>query len=137
MSHLFGGHVPLWVKATVVSVAGVLVSGIPMSACGTRLAGAVSCQQALEDGIYDTPMKVYGTVSEFDNVELYTFILTSGGRQLTVHFQNMIEDNGQRLTDLTVDNVENGNRVIVTGALKSAGKYRTQNSFWAFRIDNY
>jgi len=137
MCHWFGRRVPLGVKAIVISVAGVLVSGMSLGACGTHLAGAVSCRQALENGIYDTQVKVYGTVSKLGYLGVDGFLLTSDGRELTVYYGSMYKDNGESLPDVSVDGIQNGDRVVVTGELKSAGKYTVQNSFWSYRIDKY
>jgi len=119
-----------------VSVA-VLAIAVSSVACGAKLAGAVTCRQALENGIYDTEMKVYGTVSRLDDLGVFAFLLTSDGRELLVFYGSMVKDNGESLPDVSVANIQNGDRVIVAGELKSAGRYRTQNSFWSYRIDKY
>jgi len=137
MCHWFVRRVPLWVKTIVISVAGVFVSGILLGACGTQLAGAVSCRQALDNGIYDTQMRVYGTVSKLGYLGVDGFLLTSDSRELTVYYGSMYKDNGGSLPSVNVDGLQNGDRVIVTGELKSAGKFTVQNSFWSYRIDKY
>jgi hypothetical protein len=82
-------------------------------------------------------MKVYGTVSRLDDLGVFAFLLTSDGRELLVFYGSMVKDNGESLPDVSVANIQNGDRVIVAGELKSAGRYRTQNSFWSYRIDKY
>jgi len=105
--------------------------------CNGKLAGAVTARQALEDATYDTQMKVYGTISMLGNVGVEGFLLSSDGRELMVYYGGMIEDNGGAWPSVDASWLKNGDRVVVTGELKSAGKYRTQNSFWSRSIAEY
>lgn len=130
-------RIPIFVKMTVVLLAVLLALGVSLSACNGKIAGAVTCRQALEDGIYDTQMRVYGTVSQLGNLGMSAFLLSSDGRELTVFYDDMMEDNGDSLPAVNVADIKNGDRVVVTGELMSAGKYRTQNSFWSSKIEKY
>ena len=130
-------RISIFVKMTVVLLAVLLALGVSLSACNGKIAGAVTCRQALEDGIYDTQMRVYGTVSQLGNLGMSAFLLSSDGRELTVFYDDMMEDNGDSLPAVNVADIKNGDRVVVTGELMSAGKYRTQNSFWSSKIEKY
>lgn len=137
MSHQSCHRMSIFAKMTVISLAVLLALGFSLSACNGKLVGTVSCHQALENAIYDTRIKVYGTVSKLGDLGVSAFLLSSDDRELTVFYDGMMQDNGNSHYAVSVDNIKNGDRVVVTGELTSAGKYRTQNSFWSYSIEKY
>jgi len=98
--------------------------------------GALSVSELLEDPVYDTEVKVYGIVSALGEVDCLCFELTSGGELLWVWYDMMVEDDETERPAASVEGIENGNRVIVTGELKSGGQHCTRNDFWASEIEN-
>jgi len=47
----------------------------------------------------------------------------------------MVEDDGTVRPPVSVEGIKNGDCVIVTGELKTAGVYRLPNDFWASDIE--
>lgn len=115
----------------------VLLLAVLSSACNAQIANALTCRDALEKGIYDQQIQVKGTVSRLGKLGGNFFILSSGGRELTVYYGSMVEDNGNMWPKVSIANIADGDNVIVTGELKSAGKNHTQNSFWTRSIRKY
>ena len=57
------------------------------------------------------------------------------GERVQVWYGSMVEDNGTGMPPVSVEGLENGNWVIVTGKLKTAGDHRSLNDFWASTIE--
>ena len=47
----------------------------------------------------------------------------------------MVEDDGTERPSVSVEGIQNGGRVVVTGELKTAGVHRSLNDFWASKIE--
>ncbi len=54
---------------------------------------------------------------------------------MQVWYGLMVEDDGTERPAVSVEGIENGDWVIVTGELKTAGTHRSENDFWARRIE--
>ncbi len=46
----------------------------------------------------------------------------------------MVEDDGTEMPSVSVEGIENGDSIIVTSELKTEGKHRSLNDFWASNI---
>jgi hypothetical protein len=118
---------------------GVLLTGIGLTiGCRNerqKAAAALSVSDLLENPVYEVEIKVSGEVSLLGELFCPCFELTSGGRTILVWYGLMVEDDGTERPPVTVEGIQNGDQVIVTGELKSEGTHRSQDDFWASRID--
>ena len=85
--------------------------------------------------MYDTEVKVYGQVSLLNELLCPCFELNSGARKIQVWYDLMVEDDGTERPAVSVEGIANGDWVIVTGELKTAGQHQTLNDFWASHIE--
>ncbi len=89
----------------------------------------------LENPVYDIEVAIYGKVSLLGELFCPCFVLTSGGQEVEVWYGLMVEDDGAERLAVSVEGIENGDWVVVTGELKSDGTYRSLNDFWAGSIE--
>ena len=83
---------------------------------------------------YDTKVRIYGKVSLLGESKSPYFDLTSGGKNVEVWYDSMIDDDGKKRTAVSVKGIKNGDWVVVTGELKKEGVNRALNAFWASNI---
>ena len=100
-----------------------------------RPEGMLSVAELLENPVYDTEVKIYGEVSLLGELLCPCFELTSDGETVLVWYGLMVEDSGIERAPVSVEGIENGDWVIVTGELKTEGKHRSLNDFWASNIE--
>jgi hypothetical protein len=117
---------------------GVLLVGLLLVlGCGSgpkQPAGTVTASELLADPTYDTTLQLYGQVSELGELFCPCFRLSSGDASVMVWHDLMVEDDGTQWPPASVEHIKNGDWVVVTGELKSAGTYRTLNDVWAQEI---
>ena len=97
--------------------------------------GTLSVSELLEKPVYDTEVKIYGKVSLLGELLCPCFELTSDGKKVEVWYDLMVEDDGTERLSVSVEGIENGDWVIVTGELKTEGIHRSLNDFWASNIE--
>ena len=97
--------------------------------------GMLSVAEILENPVYDTEVKIYGEVGLLGELFCPCFELTSDGETLQVWYGLMVEDSGVERAPVSVEGIENGDLVVVTGELKTEGKHRSLNDFWASNIE--
>ena len=102
------------------------------SACAIQRPMKVS--QLLGNPVYDTKVEIYGEVSLLGELFCPCFELTSGGKKVLVWYGLMVEDDGTERSPVSVEGIENGDRIIVTGELKKVGNHSSFNDFWAIDI---
>lgn len=107
-------------------------SGCQMSAQTTE---AVSVAELMEAPVYDESVSVYGEVSLLGELNCPCFELESGGETVKVWYDLMVEDDQTERPPVSIEGIQNGDRVVVTGELKTAGQYRQINDFWASDIE--
>jgi len=95
----------------------------------------LSVAELKEDPVYNTELKIEGSVSLLGELFCPCFELTSGGETLMVYYGSMVEDDGTERISVSVEGIENSDHVIVTGELKSGGIYHSLNDFWASSIE--
>ena len=95
----------------------------------------LSIVELMEDPGYNTELKIEGSVSLLGELFCPCFELTSGGETLMVYYGLMVEDDSTERISVSVEGIENGYQVIVTGELKSGGTYHSLNDFWASSIE--
>jgi hypothetical protein len=96
--------------------------------------GALSVAELLQNPVYDEEVLVYGRVDIMGKVLSPYFELESGGEKIKVWFNMMVEDNGKPRQPVKAEGINNNEWVAVTGELKTEGKYRALNDFWASAI---
>ena len=98
-------------------------------------AGTISVGELLESPVYNAPIRVYGQVSGLGEFMCTCFFLNSDGENLHVWYDTMVEDNGTLRPAVRVDEINNGDWVVVTGELKTAGQHYSVNDFWMGSVE--
>jgi hypothetical protein len=115
----------------------LLCAGFTLTGCKTEVEkpeGALSVAELLEYPVYDEEVVIYGRVDIMGKVLSPYFELESGGETVKVYFNMMVEDDGIPRQPVKAEKINNNEWVIVTGELKTEGKYRALNDFWASSI---
>jgi len=125
-------------KIKTITLLGIFLIFILLSSCNQeppKPEGALSAAALLENPIYDTSTRVYGEVSALGKVMCTCFFLESEGENLQVWYNTMVENDGTVRPAVDVQEIKNGDWVIVTGELKSGGDHYSLNDFWAVNIE--
>jgi len=125
-------------KIKTITLLGISLIFILLSSCNQeppKPEGALSAAALLENPIYDTQTRMYGKVSALRELMCTCFFLKSDGENLHVWYDTMVEDNGTLRPSVSVQEINNGDWVVVTGELKSGGDHYSLNDFWASSIE--
>jgi hypothetical protein len=126
-------------KLTQVFILLAVIGSMFIAGCITpepeKPAGNLSVANLLEDPVYDTEVAIYGQVNLLGELFCPCVELRSGGETVQVWYGLMVEDDGTERPAVSVEGIENGDWVIVTGELKTAGAHRSLNDFWARTIE--
>ena len=121
----------------VILLIAFLISTWVLSSCSPeppRPDGTLTSAELLADPVYDTPIKVYGQVTGLGEFECKCFALKSGDAQIYVWFDMMVEEDGNPTpptrTQVDVEEIENGDWVVVTGELKYFEDFKVHEDFW-------
>ncbi|MCD4843847.1 MAG: hypothetical protein K8R25_05090 [Methanosarcinales archaeon] len=101
----------------------------------TNSEGTLSVYELLENPVYDTEVKVYGKVSALGELRCPCFALTFNEKSIEVWYDMMEEDDQTKRPAVSVEGIENGNMVIVTGELRSSTGTAPSTTFWASNIE--
>jgi hypothetical protein len=82
-----------------------------------------------------TEVNVHGDVSALGELFCPCFALTSDGKRLEVWYYMMKEDGGTERPAVSVEGIENGDPVVVTGELRSSTGTAPSTTFWASNIE--
>ncbi|MGD8455087.1 MAG: hypothetical protein PVF83_01795 [Anaerolineales bacterium] len=118
----------------VITLIVILILG----GCSTtplRPEGTVTPKELLKDPVYDIEVRLAGQVSLLGELLCPCFRVSAGGDELEVWYDLMVEDDGAELSPVSVEGIENGDWVVVTGKLKPGGVYHARNNFWASEIE--
>jgi inhibitor of cysteine peptidase len=107
----------------------------PASTPATGSDGARNVSELLESPVYDTEVNVYGDVSALGELFGPYFALTSDGKRLEVWYYMLIGDDGTERPSVSMEGIENGDRVVVTGELRSSNGTTPSTTFWASNIE--
>jgi hypothetical protein len=130
-------EVRMFVMKRVITLLGILLISLLLSGCNQeppKPEGALSVAALLENPIYGTQSRVYGKVSALGELMCTCFFLQSDGENLHVWYDTMVEDNGILRPSVSVQEINNGDWVVVIGELKSGGDHYSLNDFWASSI---
>ena len=125
-------------KRKIIALLGILLITILSSGCvpePKKPEGALSVVELLENPIFDTQIQVYGEVSALGELMCTCFFLRSDRENLHVWYDTMVEDNGTIRPSVSVQEINNGDWVIVLGELKSGGDHYSLNDFWVNKIE--
>ena len=125
-------------KTKHIILMGILLIGIGLvSGCRgpQKPSHALSVSELLENPVYDTEAKIYGQVSLLGELFCPCFELTSGGQKVMIWYNLMAADDGTERPAVSVEGIRNGDQVIVTGELKTAGVHSSLNDFWTSKIE--
>jgi hypothetical protein len=120
-------------KSKIITLLGIILVGMELvSACGQAPPpeGALSVSELLDDPVYDTQVTIYGQVSQLGELRCPCFELNSGGESVQVWYA-WYED---EWPTVSVEGIQNGDHVIVTGELTTVGGDRP-NEFAASSIE--
>lgn len=95
----------------------------------------LSVSELLENPVYAREVKIYGYVSLLGELFCPCFQLTSGGEEVSVWYDLMAEDDGTQRPSVSVEGIENGDWVIVTGELRPSDGQLPSTTFWASSIE--
>ena len=107
----------------------------PASAPTTGSDGDLSVSELVESPVYETEVNVYGNVGALGELNCPCFTLTSDGKVLEVWYGLMVEDDGAERPAVSVEGLKNGDRVAVTGELRSSNETAPSTTFWASNIE--
>jgi len=125
-------------RKKTITLLGILLITILLSGCNReppKPEGALSVAELLENPIYDTQTRVYGKVSALGELACTCFFLQSEEGNLHVWYDTMVEDDGTLRPSVGVQEIKNGDWVIVIGELKSGGDHYSLNDFWTNSIE--
>jgi hypothetical protein len=109
---------------------------IVLGACGPQPPeGAMTAAELLKNPVYETEVQVYGRVGALGELLCPCFILSSGGDGLDVWYDLMVEEDGTVRPEVSVEGIENGDTVVVTGELQSSSGTEPSQTFWATHIE--
>jgi hypothetical protein len=97
--------------------------------------GALSVSELSDNPVYDTQVMIYGEVALLGELFCPCFELTSGGATLQIWYDLMVEDSGIERAPVSVEGIENGDWVIVTGELRPSDGQLPSTTFWASNIE--
>jgi hypothetical protein len=120
-------------KTNQIALIGIMLLGMGLvSGCVNEPEpeGALSVSELLAEPVYDTEVTIYGQVSQLGELRCPCFELTSGGKSVMVWYA-WYED---EWPTVSVEGIQNGDRVIVSGELKMVGVDRL-NEFAASKIE--
>lgn len=99
-----------------------------------RSEGAITSARLLAEPVYNTPINVYGQVSGLGEFECKCFALKSGGEQIYVWFDMMVEEDGSPTpptrTPVDIEGIVNNDWIVVTGELKYFEDFKVHKDFW-------
>lgn len=123
-------------KSIVVGI--FLIVFLLVSGCSGKLTnpeGTLTPDELLQNPVYDETVRIYGQVSGLGDFQCTCFLLGSDGENLHVWYDTMVEDDGTLQPKVSVQEINNGDWVIVTGELKSGGIHYSTNDFWLSSIE--
>ena len=125
-------------KTKTFTLLGIFLIFILISSCNQeppKPEGALSVAALLTNPKYDTPARVYGKVSALGELMCTCFFLQSEEGNLHVWYDTMVEDDGTIRPSVSVQEINNGDWLIVIGELKSGGDHYSLNDFWVNKIE--
>jgi hypothetical protein len=111
----------------------MLMSGCVTKAKIPRVISSVD--ELLKNPAQEEEVDIYGQVSLLDELFCPCFELSSGGEKILVWYDLMVEEDGGESPAVSVEHIDNGDQVIVTGVLKLTGAQSNPYELWAIEIE--
>ena len=97
--------------------------------------GTLTVAELLDNPVYDAEVTIFGTVGLLGELFCPCFELASGGQKVQVWYGLMVDNDGTERSAVSVEGINNGDKVIVTGELKGeGGTHYSKGDFWAIDI---
>ena len=96
--------------------------------------GALSVAELISDPVHEAPVQIYGKVSALGELMCTCFFLESEGENIHVWYDTMVEDDGTVMPAVSIEGIQNGDWVTVSGVLKLNGIHYSPNDFWASQM---
>ena len=119
----------------VLTLMASLLVGCTVTPDNTCPADTLSVSELLGNPVYDTEVEICGNISLLGELFCPCFQLSSGGEEVMVWYALMMENDGTVRPPVSVEGINNGDKVIVTGELKGEGGiHYSKGDFWATAI---
>ena len=112
----------------------LFIIGLSLVACigEEKPEGTVTVAELLQNPVYDTEVRIYGEVRGIGELACTCFPLASGGETVLVWYDTMVENDGTLQPAASVEGINKGDEIIVTGELKGEGGiHYSKGDFWA------
>ena len=121
--------------ATAIRKSTVVTTPVPtMGAVVTLPPDAESVSSFMKNRVYETKVSIWGEADSVNELNCPCFILTEKGTSAHIWYDMMVRPDGGQEPAVSIKGLKNGNRVLVTGVLKSGENGGTRNDFWATQI---
>ena len=121
-------------KLKITTLLLLFIIGLSLVACmgEEKPEGTVTVAELLQNPVYDTEVRIYGEVRGIGELACTCFPLASGGETLLVWYDTMVENDGTLQPAASVEGINKGDEIIVTGELKGEGGiHYSKGDFWA------
>ena len=121
-------------KIIIATLLFLFIIGLSLVACmgEEKPEGTVTVAELLQNPVYDTEVRIYGEVRGIGELACTCFPLASGGETLLVWYDTMVENDGTLQPAASVEGINKGDEIIVTGELKGEGGiHYSKGDFWA------
>ncbi len=97
----------------------------------------ITVKEFIKNPVYDVEILVSGIVSDLGESEYPFFYLQSedGNSNLEVWYDSMIEDDDTTWPSVDMNDVSNGDKILITGLLQKEGLYKIDGEFWMTDIE--
>jgi hypothetical protein len=115
----------------------LLLALVALASCGGASGGSgdvPDVEQVLENPEYHTEIQVSGQVKGLGEVMCACFELVVGDQSITVWYDTIIDADGTPRPPVSVEGIENGDWVIVSGELNRPGEFTDLYDLWASEI---
>ena len=121
-------------KIIIAILLSLFIIGLSLVACigEEKPEGTVTVAELLQNPVYDTEVRIYGEVRGIGELACTCFPLASGGETVLVWYDTMVENDGTLQPAASVEGINKGDEIIVTGELKGEGGiHYSKGDFWA------
>jgi len=121
-------------KIIITNLLLLFIIGLSLVACigVEKPEGTVTVAELLQNPVYDTEVRIYGEVRGIGELACTCFPLASGGEKVLVWYDTMVENDGTLQAAVSVEGINKGDEIIVTGELKGEGGiHYSKGDFWA------
>jgi len=103
------------------------------SGCVRTPEGSITVSELIQNPVYDEEVTIYGRVSDLGELFCPCFTLTFGGKSVEIWYDLMVEES-VTWPAVSVEGIENGDWILVTGRLRPSEGVQVRPTFWARKI---